>query len=127
MGSVNQYDSPSEVLIKGALAAINDAGILVPQALATGTAGILVPPGSSHVKLTAAAAVIGATLPVGSFDGQLLFLTINTAAANTVTFAAKATSYVAGGAATSLAGLATHLFRWDATDALWYQVGPLTN
>ncbi len=127
MGSVTQFTDPSEVLVKGPMAAINDDGILVPQAVATGTATILVPAGTAHVKLTAAAATTGATLPVGSFDGQLLWITINTAAANTVTFAAKATSNVAGGASTSLAGLATHLLRWDATDALWYQVGPLTN
>jgi len=123
---VNQYQYAEQTQIVGPVSMVNDPQSVNPQAIATSGA-IAVPPGANNVKLTAAAAATGVTMPQGSFDGQLLWITINTAAANTVTFAAKASSYVAGGAATSLAGLATHLFRWDATDALWYQVGPLTN
>lgn len=100
---------------------------LAAQAVATGSAVIVVPTNAIEVVLTAAAATTGASLPVGTIDGQLLFITITTAAANTVTFAAVATSNVAGGAAVSLAGLATHLLRWNAVAAAWFQVGPLTN
>lgn len=102
-------------------------GLATPQAIATGTAAILIPAGSSVVRLTAAAAATGAALPLGTQNGQILWLVITTAAANTITFAASGTSNVAGGAAVSLAGLAAHCFVWDAVGALWYQVGPLTN
>jgi hypothetical protein len=97
------------------------------QAVATGSAAIALKPGDSAIKLSAAAATTGASLPPGSFDGQILFITVVSAAANTITFAAAGTSNVAGGTTVSLAGLATHLFRWDAGAALWYQVGPATN
>lgn len=97
------------------------------QAVATGTAAILIPAGSSFVRITAAAATTGATLPVGDHMGQLLVIDISTAAANTVTFAAVATSHVAGGAAVSLAGLAAHMFIWDSVVGAWFQIGPLTN
>jgi hypothetical protein len=103
-------------------------GTATPQAVATGTAVILIPPGQSVVRISAAAATTGASLPsTGLTNGQILCLIITTAAANTVTFAAAGTSFVAGGVAVSLAGLAAHWFVWDATGALWYQVGPLTN
>lgn len=120
--------NPDNTRITGGLSVINDpqAGVS-PQAVATGTAVILVPSGASAVKLTAAAATTGASLPAGLYDGQILFITITTAAANTVTFAAAGTSLVAGGAAVSMAGLATHMFRYDSAAALWFQVGPLAN
>jgi len=97
------------------------------QAVATGTAIILIPAGASVVRLSAGAATTGATLPLGTVQGQILCLLITTAAANTVTFAAAGTSFVAGGASVSLAGLAAHWFVWDIVGQLWYQVGPLTN
>lgn len=126
---IDALSYPDQLRITGPIAVVNDpaAGQSVAQAVATGTAVILIPAGCSAIKLTAAAATTGASLPLGSFDGQLLFVTITTAAANTVTFAAVNTSNVAGGAAVSLAGLASHLFRWDAVAAAWYQVGPLAN
>lgn len=126
---IDSFSYPDQTKITGAVALVNDPanGQNIAQAVATGTAVISVPPGSSHIKLTAGAATTGASLPAGAFDGQLLFITITTAAANTVTFAAAGTSNVAGGTTVALAGLATHLFRWDAVAALWYQVGPATN
>jgi hypothetical protein len=98
-----------------------------PQAVATGTAVILIPAGTDLVRISAAAATTGATLPLGTVQGQTLTIIITTAAANTVTFAAAGTSFVAGGAAVSLAGLAAHTFKWDIVGQLWYQVGPLAN
>ena len=126
----NAFSSPDQFQTIGAVAMINDTNNPqnIAQAVATGSAVIVVPPGAVEVVLTAGAATTGASLPAGSFDGQLLFVTITTAAANTVTFAAVGTSKVAGGAAVSLAGLATHLLRWSVLGGgLWFQVGPLTN
>lgn len=97
------------------------------QAVATGTAIILIPAGASVVRISAGAATTGATLPVGTRTGQILIIIITSAAANTVTFAAAGTSFVAGGAAVSMAGLAAHQFVWDNTGLLWYQCGPLAN
>jgi hypothetical protein len=98
-----------------------------PQAVATGTAIILIPAQTSVVRISAAAATTGASLPQGTVQGQMLMIIITTAAANTVTFAAAGTSFVAGGATVSLAGLASHWFIWDSVGLLWYQVGPATN
>jgi hypothetical protein len=127
----NALTSPDQFQIIGPVSMINDPNNSqnVAQAVATGTAVIAVKPGDVEVILTAAAATTGASLPAGSYHGQLLFITISTAAANTVTFAAVGTSNVAGGAGVSLAGLATHLLRWNALVATpaWYQVGPLAN
>lgn len=123
-------NNPDQLQLVGPVAMINDplAPQNIAQAVATGSATIVVPAGAVEVVLTAAAATTGASLPAGSYDGQLLFITITTAAANTVTFAAAGTSKVAGGAGVSLAGLATHLFRWSVLGGgLWFQVGPLTN
>lgn len=104
-----------------------EGSLATAQAVATGSANILIPSGTSYVRITAAAATTGATLPVGSYNGQLLFITITTAALNTVTFAAAGTSNVAGGTTVSMAGLNGHMFIWDNVAALWFQVGPATN
>ena len=127
--SFDQLSYPDNNRITGALSVVNDPANSqnIAQAVSTGSAVINVPANSNRVKLTAGAATTGASLPVGAYDGQLLFIIITTAAANTVTFAAAGTSNVAGGVATSLAGLAAHLFIWDAAAALWFQVGPLAN
>lgn len=128
---LQSLNNPDQVQITGPLVYIDDP--LAPQnasqAVATGTAVIVVPAGAAEVILTAAAATTGASLPAGVNHGQLLFITISTAAANTITFAAVGTSNVAGGVAVSLAGLATHLLRWNSKVAIpaWYQVGPLAN
>lgn len=126
---IDALTNPDNVRLQGTVSMQNDpsAGSSAPQAVATGSATIVVPTGASAITLTAAAATTGATLPKGTIDGQLLWITLTTAAANTVTFAAAGTSFVAGGAATSLAGLAAHLLRWDGPSQLWFQVGPLAN
>jgi hypothetical protein len=99
------------------------------QAVATGTAVILIPAGFSFVTLTAAAATTGASLPAGTYHGQILYIALDTAAANTVTFAAVATSNVAGGVTDSIAGLHAHMFIWNAVASTpaWYMVGPVAN
>lgn len=97
------------------------------QAVATGTAAILIPANTSVVRVSAAASTTGATLPVGTRIGQMLAIIVTSAVANTITFAAAGTSFVAGGAAISLAGLSSHMFIWDNVGLLWYQVGPVAN
>lgn len=99
------------------------------QAVATGSATILIPANTSFVHLTAAAATTGATLPAGTYHGQMLVIALETAAANTVTFAAVGTSNVAGGTTDSIAGLHAHVFFWDAVASTpaWYMVGPVAN
>lgn len=102
-----------------------------PQAVATGSAAILIPSVNGNpvsvVRISAAAATTGASLPAGTLQGQILVLIITTAAANTVTMAASGTSNVAAGTTAVLAGLEAHMFVWDTITALWYIVGPAAN
>src|SRR5260221_4588901 len=96
-------------------------------AIATGNTVALLP-NSGVVRLAPAAAVTGIIMPLGpATRNMFLVIVVTTAAANTVTFAAMGTSFVAGGAAVSLAGLAAHLLYWDSVAQLWYQCGPLAN
>lgn len=97
------------------------------QAVSTGAAAILIPAGFSVVRVSAAAATTGASLPLGTLNGQILILIVTSAAANTITMAAAGTSNVAGGTTVVLAGLEAHTFVWDAVGALWYVVGPVAN
>src|SRR5579859_706924 len=72
------------------------------QSLATGntnTVGVF-----GVVRVTAAAAVTGIILPVGSRPGQQLIVIHEGAAANTITFAASGTSNVADGASAVITG-----------------------
>ncbi len=112
-------------IIKGDIFQQNQAAGIV-QTLANGNT-IAVAANQSSVRVTAAGAVNGIILPAGSLGGQMLSIIHEGAAANTITFAVAANSNVAGGAAVSLAGLAAHLFIWNAVTSLWYQVGPLAN
>lgn len=128
--NATKISTPGDVAVGGKayIATANLEGSLdTAQAVATGTAAILIPANTSYVRITAAAATTGATLPVGTYHGQLLVVDISTAAANTVTFAAVATSHVAGGAAVSMAGLAAHMFIWNSIIPAWQQIGPLAN
>lgn len=101
--------------------------LTAPQAVSTGSAVILVPPGTSVVRISAAAATTGASLPLGTVNGQMLCIIITTAALNTVTMAASGTSNCAGGTTYVLSGLEAHWFTWDAVGALWYITGPAAN
>lgn len=78
-------------------------------------------------RCTAAAACTAVVMQAGTKTGQTVVVINESAAANTITFAAAGTSNVAGGTTVSLQGLAAHLFVWDAGTSLWYQVGPATN
>lgn len=121
-GNLSCYDLIAQVLSAA-------EPLTAPQAVSTGSAVIAVAPGFSVMRVSAAAATTGASLPAPTNPqfSQFLAVIVTSAAANTITFAAQGTSLVAGGAAVSLAGLAAHLFIWDCVGQLWYQVGPLTN
>lgn len=95
------------------------------QTLAS-TNAVTIGQNQSIVRVTAAGAVTGITLPLGTRPGQLLVVIHEGAAANTLTFAAAGTSNVAGGATAIWAGLNAHMVVWDSITALWYQVGPVS-
>ena len=97
----------------------NAAAIANGSTIATANGGI--------ARCTAAAACTGVIMAAGTKTGQTVVVINESAAANTITMAAAGTSNVAGGTTVSLAGLAAHLFVWDAGTSLWYQVGPATN
>ncbi len=125
MGISVETGATERTKILGQLQLVNESTNLAQTIAANGT--ITVPAGQSLVRVNAAGAVTGVILAAGTNDGDIVIVKVTSAAANTLTFAAKATSNVVGGAATSLAGLAAHMFIWDAIDAAWYQVGPLAN
>ena len=109
----------------GMLTFIDESCKFVQAIAANGT--ITPPAGQGLVRVKAASAVTGIIIAPGTNDGDFLIVLCTQAAANTLTFAAKATSNVMGGAAVSLAGLAAHCFIWSAIDSAWYQVGTLIN
>lgn len=128
----NTIQTPGNLAVEGKTyiaTAHLEGSLATAQAVATGTAAILIPANTSFVRITAAAATTGASLPAGAYNGQILIIAVETAAANTVTFAAVATSNVAGGTTDSMAGLHAHMFIWDAVASTpaWYMVGPVAN
>jgi parallel beta-helix repeat protein len=72
------------------------------------------------IRLSAAAAVTGVILPVGTYAGQEVVLINESAAANTITMAAAGTSNVADGISCVIAGLTQKTFRWNTGTSLWY-------
>ena len=98
------------------------AGGTIPTVAANGT-------GLTETRIAPAGAVTGAILQAGTKGGQIIVVTNESAAASTVTFAAVATSNVAGGVTDSIAGLHAHMFIWDSlsTPAAWFMVGPVAN
>ncbi len=111
--------------IFGAVTFVAEDSKLVQAIAANGT--ITPVAGQSLVRTSAAGAVTGIIIAAGTNDGDLLIVLHTSAAANTLTFAAKATSNVMGGAAISVAGLSAHVFIWSSIDSAWYQVGPVAN
>ena len=78
---------------------------------------------SGKVIVTAAGVVASVVLQAGTVDGQTLDIVNTQAGANTITFAVAATSNVADGATTIMAGLRAYRFIWDTTTARWYRAG----
>lgn len=89
---------------------------------------IAVPATNGVLRVAPGAAVTSVVLAAGpAAQCQLLLLINESAAVDTITFAAAATSNVAGGASVSLSGLAAHIMIWNWKTALWYQVGVAIN
>ena len=74
-------------------------------------------------NVNAAGAVTGIIIQAGTVQGQTLDIFVTSAAANTLTMAAAATSNVADGTSTVLAGLRAYRFIWDVASARWYRAG----
>lgn len=125
MGLTVEVGSVERVKIFGQLTFVDESSKLVQAIAANGT--ITPPAGQGLVRVSAAAAAAGIIIAPGINDGDFLIILNTSAAANALTFAAKATSNVMGGAAVSIAGLAAHGFIWSAADSAWYQLGPLAN
>ncbi len=73
-------------------------------------------------RVSPTAAVTGVILQPGSTYGQECWVINEATSANSVTFAASATSNVAGGTSVVIAGAAAAHFLWDAYTNLWYSV-----
>lgn len=78
-------------------------------------------PTPASVRVTAAAAVTGIIIGVGTLPGQKLTVIHEGAAANTITMAASGTSNVANGVSCVITGPSARTFIWDSVTALWYQ------
>lgn len=74
-------------------------------------------------RITNAGAITGVILEAGTVHGQLLFLSVDKDAVGSVTMAAAGTSRVATGTGCVIAIGAGRIFIWDATDAIWCELG----
>lgn len=88
--------------------------------LATG--GTIATSGVAVARVAPAGAVTGVILQPG-VGIQEIWVVNESTGANTITFAAVATSNVADGASSALAGLVARKLVWDATTGLWYRAG----
>lgn len=66
-------------------------------------------------------AITGVILQPGTSPGQRVTVVNESAAANTITFAAAGTSNVADGVTTVIPGLRASTFWWDSVTARWYR------
>lgn len=74
-------------------------------------------------RITNAGAITGVILEAGTTHGQLCIVSVDKDAAGTVTMAAAGTSRVGTGTACVIAVGAARMFIWDATDAIWCELG----
>ena len=88
------------------------------DAIATG--GTITTAGVSAARVAPTGAVTGVILAVGTTGGQMCQVVNQSAAGNTVTFAVAATSNVANGVTSVIAGLNARSFVWNSVTALWY-------
>lgn len=71
-------------------------------------------------RVAPAGAVVGIILQPGTVAGQEVTVVNESAAVNTVTFAVAATSNVADGATSVIAGLTARRFVWNSVAARWF-------
>lgn len=93
------------------------------DAAAIATNGTITTAGVFVARVAPAAAVTGVVLQAGSFGSQEVWVLNESAAASSVTFAASATSNVADGTSSALAGLTARKFVWNSVQKLWYRAG----
>ena len=92
---------------------------LSATAAAVATSGTIATSGVTVARVSPAAAVTGVILAPGEYPGKRLSVINEAVAANSVTFAAAATSNVAAGTSAVIAGQARLDFLWDPFLNLW--------
>lgn len=90
------------------------------SALTPGDGAVIDPTGLYIVRANPGAAHTGIIITVGTYVQQEFILVNEAAAANTLTMAAVATSHVADGVSSVVAGLTAARFVWE--NSLWYHV-----
>ena len=88
------------------------------SAASVGTGGTIDPTGLGLARVTTSGAVTGVILTNGLYAGQMV--SIVNESANSITFAAAATSHVASGVSAVIAALSQKVFVWDSSTARWY-------
>jgi hypothetical protein len=77
--------------------------------------------GVGTARVSPGGAVTGIILQAGTRSGQELTVINESTGANTITFAAAATSNVADGVTTTISGLRCGKFTWSSATARWYR------
>jgi len=99
-------------LVDGKLAAITS-----PTAPALAISGTVSTAGLGVTRVTPGSAVTSCVLAQGSYIGQqIVVVNASTTGANTINFAASASSFVADGGTTAISGLRCALYIWDGTN-----------
>lgn len=83
--------------------------------------GDTIPTTSDIARSAPAGAITGVILQAGTANGQRVTVVNESAAANTITFAAAGTSNVADGVTTVIPGLRASTFWWNASTGRWYR------
>jgi hypothetical protein len=107
-------------LVGGGLAPIQSA-----TAAAIATSGTVTTAGVGVARLNPGSAVTACIMGSGTLPGDLIIVSNEAALANTVQFAASATSLVADGVNCVIPGLAAKLFVWNGTN--WYELNTLVD
>jgi len=89
-------------------------------AAAVATGGTITTAGVSAARVAPTGAVTGVILAVGTTGGQMCQVVNESSASRSVTFAVAATSNVANGVSSVIAGLRARSFVWNSVTALWY-------
>lgn len=88
---------------------------------ALATSGTITTAGVSQARVAPAAAVTGVIMQAGTYADQRCMVVNESTGASTITMATAATSNVADGVSTVIAGLTACLFSWDVSAARWFR------
>ena len=98
-----------------------NVGIASGQTVTANAQTITAPVVGINQFVQSSAAFTGLILSPGRFDGDTIrIINANTTGANSLTFAAAATSRVALGTASAISGNASVTLTWSSVKALWY-------